>query len=208
MLPSGLDLPCHAPHSCTSLRGRLCRMSPLAITFRIFRIATRLSSTLTWTDPNSDGLVTVSITCLKWTPTTAQIYPLRAAAILPLPVISGSTVTVKVDQPRQICVIINGITDSPLCIFADPNELLPLPSQLHYRATRMSFILGRAHGVRGSSTFKPDRHCIWQVAHTYLRVWPCPVIPLRAPSLGLEFVSWVVESWTATTSSSIATVLR
>lgn len=80
-------------------------------------------------DPNSDGLVAVSIRCLSWTPTTAQLYPFRAAAILPLPVVSGSTVTVKVDKPRQICVIINGITDSPLCIFADPDESLPLPSQ-------------------------------------------------------------------------------
>ena len=73
-------------------------------------------------DAATDGLVHVTVTCLTTVPTSAQIYPLRAAALLPLPSISGSNVSISIDQPRQICLIINGVTDAPLCIFADPIE--------------------------------------------------------------------------------------
>ena len=53
---------------------------------------------------------------------SAQIYPLSAAAALPPPSIAGNTVTLLVDQPRQFCLVVNGVTDAPLCVFADPPE--------------------------------------------------------------------------------------
>ena len=75
-------------------------------------------------DAAADAPVHMVVTCTSVTPTVAQIYPLRAAALLPTPSISGTTVTLSIDQPRQICLVINGITDAPLCVFADPLETI------------------------------------------------------------------------------------
>jgi hypothetical protein len=45
------------------------------------------------------------------------------------PSISGRTVTLRVDQPRQFCLVVNGLSDAPLCVFADPPETyLPSPT--------------------------------------------------------------------------------
>ena len=77
---------------------------------------------------NESVSVVVTVGNASSDPTSAQLYPLRAAAILPSPVISGRTITLTLDGPRQVCVVINGLTDAPLCIFADPLETwVPTP---------------------------------------------------------------------------------
>jgi len=74
-------------------------------------------------DADADGPVTVVVTVESSTLlTSAQILPLSAAAAMSPPVVSGRTVTLRVDQPRQFCVVVNGVTDAPLCVFADPPE--------------------------------------------------------------------------------------
>jgi hypothetical protein len=83
-------------------------------------------------DPATDGRVTVVVTLTDAgaaPPSTAQIFPLRAAALLPAPTIAGRAITLTLDQPRQVCLVVDGRTDAPLCVFADPPETyVPSPS--------------------------------------------------------------------------------
>lgn len=78
----------------------------------------------------TDGPVAVVVTVSSGArpPTQAALYPLRAAEVLPSPAISGRDITLTLDGPRQVCLVVNGVTDAPLCIFADPPETwLPGP---------------------------------------------------------------------------------
>lgn len=78
---------------------------------------------------STDGPATVVVTVLSAALSSAQLYPLRAAEVLSPIQISGQTITLALDGPRQVCVVVNGITDAPLCIFADPPEsYTPSPS--------------------------------------------------------------------------------
>jgi hypothetical protein len=71
----------------------------------------------------TSGPVTVAITATSSAPvTTAQLFPLRAASLLPPLTISGGVITLSLDGPRQVCIVVNGVTDAPVCVFADPPE--------------------------------------------------------------------------------------
>jgi len=71
---------------------------------------------------STDGPATVVITVLSAALSSAQLYPLRAAAALAPLAVAGQRITLALDGPRQVCLVVNGITDAPLCIFADPPE--------------------------------------------------------------------------------------
>jgi len=75
-------------------------------------------------DPNFDTPLSVAITCLGVVVNVEQIYPSRVASSVTLAT-AGNVVTVSIDQPRQVCLVINSRLDSPLCIFADPLEVNP-----------------------------------------------------------------------------------
>ena len=72
----------------------------------------------------TDTAATLVVTVGPWVslPLAVQLYPLRAAALLPTPVVSGHTITVTLDGPRQVCLVVNGVSAAPLCVFADPPE--------------------------------------------------------------------------------------
>jgi len=79
---------------------------------------------------STDSAVRVRVTALYSARVDkVEVYPLRAAALLPPPTISNNSISLSMDGPRQICLIINSLTDAPLCIFADPLEsFVPTPS--------------------------------------------------------------------------------
>jgi len=78
---------------------------------------------------STDGPASVVITVLGATLRGAELYPLRAAAALAPLAVAGQRITLALDGPRQVCVVVNGVTDAPLCIFADPPETYtPSPS--------------------------------------------------------------------------------
>ena len=78
--------------------------------------------------PGERAVVVVQVANGTQQPHTAALYPLRAAAVLPAPVLVGRTITLELDGPRQVCLVVDGRTDAPLCIFADPPETyLPSP---------------------------------------------------------------------------------
>ena len=71
----------------------------------------------------TSGPVTVEVTVTSSAlVSAAQLYPLRAASLLPPLSVVGKVITVQLDGPRQVCIVVNGVTDAPLCIFADPPE--------------------------------------------------------------------------------------
>ena len=81
--------------------------------------------------PNEGGaMVVVTVGARAAAPRAAALYPLRAAESLPSPAIAGRSVTLLVDAPRQLCLVLDGVTDAPLCLFADPPEpWLPSPGE-------------------------------------------------------------------------------
>ena len=66
----------------------------------------------------------VTISLLNGTARTTAVLP-SSAAISATIAPSGTSVLLTVDRPRQVCVVINGNMDKPLCIFADPVEDRP-----------------------------------------------------------------------------------
>jgi len=73
-------------------------------------------------DMASDGspsLVTVSL--LQWTAESVEIRPVGRGIVAQLtPNARGFTFTIT--EPQQVCAIVNGNADKPLCFFADPAQ--------------------------------------------------------------------------------------
>ena len=67
-------------------------------------------------------LQNASATTTAVTATTATVLP-TAAGIVARIAPDQRSVSLTIDAPRQVCIVINGDMDVPLCIFADPPEV-------------------------------------------------------------------------------------
>jgi hypothetical protein len=121
-------------------------------------------------------------------PARAQLYPLRAAAAMAPLSLSGRAVTVLVDRPRQVCVVLDGQTDAPFCIFADPPETyVPQPGDagVIYFASGTTRVPGGVIPVAPGQTvyLAPGAHVYGRVA---LAGAPAPGLCTRAKTVAVR----------------------
>lgn len=88
------------------------------------RPSTSRDKDTSWTsfDMSAKTLVTVTLKNRTGSLATVSVLPRGIA-----PQISADrhSVSLTIDRPRQLCLVVNGDMDTPLCIFADPPEVDP-----------------------------------------------------------------------------------
>ena len=72
----------------------------------------------------------VTITLLNGTASSAVVLPSSAAVAATISS-SRKAITLTMDRPRQVCLVVNGNMDKPVCIFADPAEVNPPTGPAH-----------------------------------------------------------------------------
>ena len=83
------------------------------------------STSFTSFDVSGPTLVTVVLSKNASLTTTATVLPSSAGIVAQIAPDQRS-VSLAIASPRQVCLIINGNMDIPLCIFADPPEVSKL----------------------------------------------------------------------------------
>ena len=86
---------------------------------------TSLAKDTSFTSFDLAAPTTVTITLLNGTATSAAVLPTSSRIEAHIASSSRTMITLSIDRPRQVCVIVNGNVDKPMCIFADPVELNP-----------------------------------------------------------------------------------
>lgn len=103
--------------------------------------------------------VKINVDILAQTAHSVEVRPLSAGIVAELTP-SGKGINFTIQRPCQVCIVINGDVDKPLCIFADPaQDKLPEPAdvdiyfgpgvhyagQINVTANQTVYVAGGAH---------------------------------------------------------------
>jgi hypothetical protein len=75
-----------------------------------------------WTSFDMRGPTLVTVMLKNKTEVVATATVLPSSYGVAACVSAGNKISLTIDRPRQVCLVVNGNMDSPLCIFADPPE--------------------------------------------------------------------------------------
>eukprot|EP00930_Biecheleria_cincta_P056901 TRINITY_DN42917_c0_g1_i1.p1 TRINITY_DN42917_c0_g1~~TRINITY_DN42917_c0_g1_i1.p1 ORF type:complete len:650 (-),score=88.11 TRINITY_DN42917_c0_g1_i1:20-1744(-) len=117
----------------------------------------------------------ISVSLLNGKAQSAAVFP-SSAGIVPEIAPDGTMVTFVITEPRQVCLVIDGIADKPLCVFADPAQIDPpsgpadgviffgpgvhYPGLINVTSNQTVYVAGGAHVYGQVVVADPNAPCV------------------------------------------------